>query len=89
MMPPERHLFLGGARPKGSALVAPELEKRVAAQLGKEASILKERRKGREERELVAAAFAPGGGKHRKRGFLEAVACSVHGCFVTTSGIEP
>ena len=40
----ERHLLLGGARPKGSALVAPELEKWVASQ-----ATLKESRKGRKE----------------------------------------
>ena len=56
----ERHLFWGGVRPKGSALVAPELEKWVASQLAEEAAILKERRKGREEREFVAD---PGGRK--------------------------
>ena len=41
----ERHLFLGGSRPKGSVLVAPELDKWVASQLAEEAAILKERRK--------------------------------------------
>ena len=38
----------------------------VASQLAKEAAIFKERRKGREERELVAAASDSGGQKHRK-----------------------
>ena len=41
----ERHLFLGGSRPKGSVVVAPELDKWVASQLAEEAAILKERRK--------------------------------------------
>ena len=40
----EPRLFLGGSRPKGSPLVAPELEKWVASQLAEEAAILKERR---------------------------------------------
>ena len=62
----ERRLFLGGSRPKGSAVGAPELEKWVASQLAEEAAILEERRKGREERELVAAASDRGGQNHRK-----------------------
>ena len=58
----ERHLFLGGSRPKGAALVSPQLERFVADRLSEEASVLKERRKGREERELLAAATTPSGG---------------------------
>ena len=58
----ERHFFLGGSRAKGSGLVAKELETWVACQLAKEAVILKERRKGRENPELVAAASDPGTG---------------------------
>ena len=41
------------------ALCWPELETWFASQLAEEAAILKERRKGREEGELVAAAFDP------------------------------
>ena len=62
----------------------------VASQLAEEPAILKERRKGREERELVAAASDPSGRNHRKpesRGCLEAVA--VRGSFVTTSIESP
>ena len=61
----ERHFILGGSRPKGSTLVAKELETWVASQLAEEAVILKERRKGRENRELVAAASDPGRRNHR------------------------
>ena len=49
----ERHLFLGGARTQGYALVCPALSEHVATELEKEAKILKERRKGREERQLA------------------------------------
>ena len=52
----ERHLFLGGGRAKGYALVSPELERWVAKRMEEEAAVLKERRKGREERALAAAA---------------------------------
>ncbi len=52
----ERHLFLGGGRAKGYALAAPELERWVAKRMEEEAAVLKERRKGREERALAAAA---------------------------------
>ena len=80
----ERHLFLGGARQKGSALAAQELEKWVASQLADEAAVLKERRKGREERELVAPASDAGSWTERKpkrRSCLEAVAPFGHGFF--------
>ena len=63
----ERHLFLGGSRPKGAALVAPLLERFVADRLAEEASVLKERRKGRKERELLAAASTPTTGGKRKK----------------------
>ncbi len=44
----ERQLFLGQDR--GRALVAPQLESWVAGKLQEEASVFKERRKGREKR---------------------------------------
>ena len=66
----ERHFFLGRSRPKGSALVAKELETWIASQLAEEAVILKERRKGSENRELVAAASDPGRWNHRKPKWL-------------------
>ena len=60
-----------------------KLEKWVASQLAEEAAILKEKRKGREERELVAVGSDPRGRNHRKppksRCYLEAVARFVHG----------
>ena len=66
----ERHLFLGGSRPNGSALVAKELEKWVASQLAQEAAILMERRKGRESHELGAVASDQGRRNHRKPKWL-------------------
>ena len=62
----ERHLFLDRARPKGTALVNPELEKWSSAQLAEEAVVLRKRRKGHEECEWVAAAPVPDGPDHRK-----------------------
>ena len=76
---------------KGKRAGRPRVGKWVASQRAEEASILKERRKGREERELVAAASDPGGRNHRKpkwRGHLEAVVHLVHGFFVTSSGTD-
>ncbi|CAK0899549.1 unnamed protein product, partial [Prorocentrum cordatum] len=58
----ERHLFLGGDRAKGYALISPELERWVAKRMEEQAAVLKERRKGREERALAAAASGGGGG---------------------------
>ena len=61
----ERNLFFRGSRPKGAALVAPTLQRWVASQLVREASILKERRKEREERHLLAAATVPEKGQRK------------------------
>ncbi|CAK0855849.1 unnamed protein product, partial [Prorocentrum cordatum] len=58
----ERHLFLGGDRAKGYALISPELERWVAKRMEEQAAVLKERRKGREERALAAAVTGGGGG---------------------------
>ena len=58
----ERRLFLGARRARGSALVSPLLEKHVATRLSEEAAILKERRKGREEK-LLAKGDAVGDDK--------------------------
>ena len=54
----ERQLFLGQERGRGRALVAPSLEAWVATKLSAESQILKERRKGREERALASGAAA-------------------------------
>ncbi|CAK0845448.1 unnamed protein product, partial [Prorocentrum cordatum] len=59
----ERSIFLGQDRSRGSALVCPALESWVAEKLREESAILKERRKGREERLLergVDGGAAPG-----------------------------
>ena len=52
----ERRLFLGSSRSKGAALVAPTLEEHVAGKLAQESSVLKEKRKGREEKRLAKEA---------------------------------
>ena len=59
----ERQLFLGQDRGRGKALVCPSLEEWVADRLKSESAVLKERRKGREERMLSGAAGEmPAGG---------------------------
>ena len=52
----ERRLFLGHGLSRSSALVAPQLSRHVASRLSEESAVLKERRKGREEKELARAA---------------------------------
>jgi len=70
----ERRLFLGQPRARAHALICPELEKHVATQLAEESAVLKERRKGREEKQLsrgsavAAAAPAAGGGGGGSKG---------------------
>ena len=66
----ERRLFLGARRARGSALVSPLLEKHVATRLSEEAAILKESRKGREEKLLASGATLPEdkGDQGQKRG---------------------
>lgn len=54
----ERRLFLGQPRARAHALICPELEKHVASRLAEESAVLKERRKGREEKQL--ARLPPG-----------------------------
>ena len=56
----ERAIFLGQGRSRGQALVSPELEKWVSERLQEESAVLKERRKGREERMLAAGLTPPG-----------------------------
>ena len=70
----ERTLFLG-ERNRGHALISPELEERVANELAKESAILKERRKGREDKLLrqaemdnIAGPFAGDQARPRGRG---------------------
>ncbi|CAK0872167.1 unnamed protein product [Prorocentrum cordatum] len=46
----EREIFLGQERGRGGALVCPSLQSWVASRLQEEAAVLKERRKGREEK---------------------------------------
>ncbi|CAK0878486.1 unnamed protein product, partial [Prorocentrum cordatum] len=57
-----RSIFLGKDRSRGSALVCPALESWVAEKLREESAILKERRKGREERLLERGAPPRAGG---------------------------
>ena len=49
----EMNLCMGNDRTRGRALVSPALEEWIAAKLRDEASSLKGRRKGREERQLA------------------------------------
>ena len=61
----ETSLFLGGDRSRGRALICPRLEEWISGRLRDEAAILKERRKGREERQLArgtASTPSPGAG---------------------------
>jgi hypothetical protein len=53
--------YLGVSDRKGGALVAPSLRAHVAAELGKEAAILKEKRKARESKPTKLAKGAKGG----------------------------
>ena len=53
----ERAIFLGAGRSRGHALVCPNLEIYVAEKLASESAVLKERRKGREERQLAAGVW--------------------------------
>jgi hypothetical protein len=57
----ERQIFLGQGRSKGHALVCPLLEQWVAEQLKSESAVLKERRKGREEKQASRASGLAGG----------------------------
>ena len=49
----ERRLFMGLGRSKNAALVCPALKQYVADEVAKDAAVLKERRKAREERSLL------------------------------------
>jgi hypothetical protein len=67
----ERGIFLGQERSRALALICPSLELHVSEQLRNRASILKERRKAREERVLVAQppiAGQPDGKNKKGRG---------------------
>jgi len=60
----EMALFMGASRPNGSALICPALTEFISGRLREEASILKERRKGREERQLARGIDAGASGSH-------------------------
>lgn len=51
----ERSLYLGSGASTTAALVSPDLQSYVASKAGERSAILRERRKGREERILAAA----------------------------------
>lgn len=55
----ERRLFMGESRAKGCALVFPALEQHVTSKRAEESAILKERRKGQEERQKARGEVAP------------------------------
>jgi len=50
----DEHLFLGIGETRGLCMVAPDLETYVASEMAKESSVMKERRKLKEEREHLA-----------------------------------
>ena len=50
----EHHLYMGGGHTRGNLCICPLLSEWIALELQKEASVLKERRKAREERGLRA-----------------------------------
>jgi len=68
----ERRLFLGAPQSRASALIMPALKEHIAAEVAKEAAIMKERRKAREERLLLTPQSAGDAGdktgKARGRG---------------------
>ena len=57
------NLFTGAPGTRGGACVAPALQSWIAEQLAKESSVLKERRKAREERILAKPKKHPKGGQ--------------------------
>ena len=63
----ERRVFLGATRSKGHALVSPDREKHVAARMQEESSVLKERRKAREERRMLRGEVPPTTGDEAKK----------------------
>lgn len=50
---------MGGDFGRGRALIAPELQEWIASRLRDEAAVLKEKRKGREERQLARGGVGP------------------------------
>ena len=68
----ERHIFLGRRVGHGSSLVCPDLQEHVAKELAQKTAVLKERRKGREERRLASGSGgddpSPAGGGNGRGG---------------------
>jgi len=65
----DEHLYLGTSETRGLLMVAPELETFVASELTKEAAVMKEKRKLREEKVLIASgATAKGGAGGKTKG---------------------
>ena len=60
-------LFLGEDKGQGAALVSPDLEQWVAAEMQKESAVLKERRKAREERTMHQTEQEAGGAEGSKK----------------------
>ena len=70
----ERSLYLGRSASTTAALVSPELQTWVSTKVGERSAVLKERRKGREERLLAVGASnntSPPSNKDRKGGKAE------------------
>ena len=59
----EQSLFMGATAGHAGTLVCPALKTWIAGEMAREASVLKERRKAREERALARPKKNPKGGK--------------------------
>lgn len=64
----EQNLFLGSAAGHGAIVISPELKTWISTEMAREASVLKERRKAREERALARQPKGGGGPKEGKKG---------------------
>lgn len=63
----ERRIFLGERRCRGHARVAPPLEQHMASRLAEESAVLKEKRKGCEERQKARGEVPPSGGDDKAK----------------------
>eukprot|EP00959_Pyramimonas_sp_CCMP1952_P208266 4356664-Pyramimonas_sp.AAC.1 len=58
----DQFLYMGTGETRGLLMVSPELQEHINSELHREASILKEKRKVREERALARGGGGGGGG---------------------------
>lgn len=64
----EQNLFLGSAAGHGAVVISPQLKPWISTEMAREASVLKERPKAREERALARQPKGGGGPKKGKKG---------------------